>query len=179
MGQKVLMLSIFILCIWKIAHSFTIKKLDLIDLGNGTYLVSASFESFPTQDILLALKRQRGEVVILYEFELRSINPPEEKIIQKEIYFQKASYNPETNVYYLEDNFGTIQFLRAEDIIPYLVFLNSYPLRIGKYSKQEMSEKILALKVTISFYTHLDKNLRYSRVEKRRQYQTSREYVIH
>lgn len=161
------------------AYSFSIGKIDLLDLGNGSYLISATFNSFPSQDILLALKRQKGEVLVLYEFEIKVSDPlAGERFLHREVYFQKAGYAPETNVYYLEDNFGVLQFRRAEDLLPKLAYLNSYPLRIRGLAQEKISKAQLFLRVSISFNSHLDRDLRYIKGETKRLYQTSKRYVI-
>lgn len=183
MGQKISMTLFFTFFIilfvitTDIIYAFSIKKVEIVDIVDGRRAVSVSFSSFPTQDILLTLKRQRGDVLILYDFELRPRDNPGEAPFHKEIYFQRAGYNSETNTYYLEDNFGIVHFQKPEELLPYIVSLNSYPLLLD-FFKIGVSNVQLYIKVSISFTTHFDKNLRYSKVEKRRLYQTSISYVI-
>lgn len=162
----------------EIAYTFSIKKVEIIDIGNGRCAINVSFSSFPTQDILLTLKRQRRDVLILYDFELRTRDNPDEEPFHKEIYFQRAGYNSETNTYYLEDNFGIIHFQKPEELLPHVVYLNSYPLLID-FFKLRVSNAQLYIKVSINFTTNFDKNLRFAKVEKRRLYQASTKYVMY
>lgn len=143
--------------------AFKVDKISLFKTSKNIYLVSLQFKDFPLQEVLLSLKRQKGEVLILYEFEFYKERFLKDEEISKEVYYQKAGYLPEKNQYYLEDNFHRSLFNQPEEIMPSLISLQSYSL------KSPMPEKgiYLILRITLKYNSHLNKDLRYTSKERR------------
>lgn len=152
--------------------AFKIDKVSLFKTSRDTYLVSLQFRDFPLQEVLLSLKRQKGEVLILYEFDFYKERFFRDEEISKEVYYQKAGYLAEKNQYFLEDNFHKAFFNRPEDLVPSLAYLQSYPL------KRPTPEKgiYLIIRITLKYKTHLKEDLRYTSKEREVILKTSIKY---
>lgn len=155
----------FLLVIFFISfNSFAleIKRVQGFFYGENQVLINVYFENFPFQELLLTLKAQKDPILIEYEFEIykkRFLLP--DILLNQEKYFQKIFYDPEKNLYYLEDNFGLRNFKKAEDAILSTFFLESYPLKLSM--GQEKKSLILKVKVIINYKTHLSEELKYTK----------------
>ncbi len=159
----IVFLLIILLIITSNTYAWEIKKVKGY-LYEGHFLVSVYFEKFPFQQLVLALKEQKNPILIDYKFEIYK-----KRFLLKDIllyidrYYQKLYYNPETNLYYVEDNFGIRAFESPEEAVLSVLDLESYPIRY-KLSRKKNSLR-LQIKIVISYTTHLSDDLRYTKKE--------------
>lgn len=154
------------------AFAFKVDKVSLFRVSSGNYLLSLQFRDFPTQEVLLALKRQKGEVLILYEFEFYRERFLKDERISREVYYQRAGYIPEKNQYFFEDNFHRSLFNQPEDLLPTLTYLQSYPLK-GPSPERGL---YLFIHITLKYRTHLNEDLRFTPKEREVILKTSMKY---
>ncbi len=154
--------------------AFEVSNFILYPTSQTSYLISFNFKNFPLQEVILALKRQKREVLILYEFELYKKKFFKDELIHKESYYQRSLYLPEKNLYLLEDNFHKNFFENPEDLVLNLLSLNSYSLRLPEKERN----LYLLVQVTLKYSSHLNKNLRYTSKEKDFELKTSFKYEI-
>lgn len=174
----VLIFGFIILSGFRDIHALSLKEIQTKVTPEGFLVVSAMFHNFPTQELLLSLKRQKGEIVIIYEFEVLRDRMLGADLLQREIYFQKAGYIPEKNQYFLEDNWDKILYNSAEEVIPKLSFLSSYPLNVRPLLPIS-SGTYLLVKVTLRYQTHLSRDLRYTSKEREVILKTTKRHALH
>lgn len=144
------------------SFALEIKRVQGFFYGENQVLVNVYFENFPFQELLLALKAQKDPILIEYDFEIykkRFLLP--DILLNQEKYYQKIFYDPEKNLYYIEDNFGLKSFKKAEDTISSIFFLESYPLKLS--IGQEKKSLTLKIKVSINYKTHLSEEFKYTK----------------
>ncbi|MCS7150732.1 MAG: hypothetical protein N2Z40_01435 [Caldimicrobium sp.] len=159
-------------------HALTLKEIQTKVTPEGFLVVSAMFHNFPTQELLLSLKRQKGEIVVIYEFEVLRDRRLGADLLQREIYFQKAGYIPEKNQYFFEDNWDKILYNSAEEVIPKLSFLSSYPLDVRALLPIS-SGTYLLVKVTLRYRTHLNEDLRNTSKEREVILKTAKRHALY
>ncbi|MCU4138720.1 MAG: hypothetical protein MW689_000509 [Thermodesulfobacteria bacterium] len=157
---------LLILLIIILLNPFSLFALEIKKIDGFVYdkniLINIYYKDFPFQELVLALKAQKRPILLEYKFEvykkrflLRDI------LLHREKYHQKLVYNPEENLYYLEDKFGLKKFEKAEDAILSIVNVESYPL---KFTLPQRKNKLaLKVKVKIEYSTHLSDDLRYTK----------------
>jgi len=158
-------------------YAFNIKNIEVYQSPEGSPVVNVVFNNFPSQEILLSLKRQKEEVLILYEFDILREGFLGSELLHKEVYYQRVGYLPEENLYYFEDNFERSFFTKPEDLLPKISFLASYPLQNFSLIRAKRGT-ILLVTVNIKFSTHLNKELRYTPEARKVIYKASKKYVF-
>ncbi|WP_156955565.1 hypothetical protein [Thermodesulfobacterium hydrogeniphilum] len=144
------------------ARAWEIKK--TIIYPYKTYLlINIFYKEFPLQKLILALKEQKYPIFINYDFEIykRRFFILKDVLLYKELYSQKLFYDPEKNLYFLEDNSNLISFDKAEKAVLKTVKLESYPLKFKL--PPENNSLYLKVKVDINYKTHLSNDLRYTK----------------
>ena len=160
-NKYLLIFSIIILLNPFSLFALEIKKIDGF-VYDTNILISIYYKDFPFQKLVLALKAQKKPILLEYKFEvykkrflLRDV------LLHQEKYYQKLVYNPEENLYYLEDKFGLKKFEKAEDAILSIINVESYPLKFNL--PQRKNKLALKVKVKIEYSTHLSDDLRYTK----------------
>lgn len=130
-------------------------------------LVTIFFKDFPFQELVLSLKSQKNPIYINYTFEIYRKRPIlRDVLLHKEIYVQKLYYNPEENLYFLEDNFFVRTFDKPEEALLKTFYLDSYPLRFMVENAKEQ-DLYLKIVVNIGYVTHLSKDLKFTKKERK------------
>lgn len=161
--MKILKVFFLLLAIFIASESYAleIKKLRGY-LYEKNILIDVFYKDFPFQKLVLTLKEQKNPIFIEYEFEIyRKRLLLKDILLHKEKYYQKLYYDPEKNLYYLEDNFGLKTFEKAENAVLSVVNLESYPLKYVLTS--EKGSLNFKIKVTITYSTHLSEDLKYTK----------------
>lgn len=172
-----LILLLFLNLLIPKTYAFSIGEIYFHKSSEDKYLLGFNIKNFPLQETLLALKRQREEILMLCEIEVFRKRPLfKDERLEKFLFFKKAGYQRESNQYYLEDEKIKIYFNHPEDLVNFLVKFEALPLSIPK-SKNEKHYYLL-IKVNLKFYTHLDSNLRYTSKVKEILYKTEKIYDL-
>jgi len=128
------------------------------------FLISILFKDFPFQELVLALKKQKNPVLIDYEFEIYQKRLfLKDVLLYRDRYYQKLYYDPEKNLYYLEDNFSLKAFEKPEDVVLSIINLESYLLRYTL--PPDKNSLKLKVKVIITYSIHLSDELKYTKKE--------------
>ncbi|MCX7874471.1 MAG: hypothetical protein N2327_08610 [Caldimicrobium sp.] len=168
---------LFLFIIPKGIQAFSIKAIQLERTSEGYFVLSLVFSNFPTQELILSLKRQSGNILILYEFEIYRDRLLGEDLLYKDVYFQRAGYIPELNKYFLEDNWGYSHFNRAEDLISKIASLYFFPLNFKNLAPLDRTTYLL-IKVTLKYPSHFNRDLRYTPKEREVILKTSKRYAL-
>jgi len=158
--QKTFPLVIFFLL-------FLVSNLNAFSLSipyvqkeEGGFIFSVEYKKFPLQEVILSLKEQKEEVLLILEvtlFERRFLLP--DLSIKKFVYFKKAYYDSEGNFYKIDTEKTTFTFNSAEDTALFLVRSESYFFPFSDL----LDERHFALfKATLTYKTHLNPKLRYT-----------------
>lgn len=163
---KILFLMVFFLWFSVKGNCFEIRNI-VLGFSEKQPVVTVFFKDLPFQELVLSLKAQKNPVFINYTFEvykkrlfLRDV------LLYKELYTQKFYYDPEENLYFLEDNFHIRNFEKPEDAFLKTHYLDSYPLKFN-IEDNRLEELYLKVSVEITYKTHLSKDLRYTKKERR------------
>lgn len=157
---------LLILLIIILLNPFSLFALEIKKIDGFVYdkniLINIYYKDFPFQELVLALKAQKRPILLEYKFEIyKKRFLLKDILLHREKYYQKLVYNPEENLYYLEDKFGLKKFEKAEDAILSIINVESYPL---KFTLPERKNKLaLKVKVKIEYSTHLSDDLRYTK----------------
>lgn len=151
--------------------SFSIEKIIPV-FSDKQVLISLYYGEFPFQELVLALKSQRYPIVIEYEFEVYEKRFLRDLLIYKERFFQTLFYDPEKNLYYLENKSGTKTFEKAEIAVKSIACLDSYPLNFYSLT----SKNYLKIKVFLNYFTHLSEELKFNFKVRKKTLRTEKEY---
>lgn len=175
-SMKKVFFSLFLLCVLNLeAFSFSIGELYLFKASSNQFLLGFNLKAFPLQEVILALKRQKEEVILLTEIELyRKRLLLRDERVEKYVFFKKAGYNLEKNQYYLEADKTQIFFNHPEDLANFLVNFESLSLFVPPLKREE--DYYLQIRVELKFYTHLDPALRYTPKVRKMIYKTEKRY---
>lgn len=163
---KIFLLVIIVFSVVSTLKISTLRAFEIERLKGYIYennlLLDVFFKNFPFQALVLSLKSQKNTISVEYEFEIyRKHFFLRDVLLHKEILYQKLYYDPEKNLYCLEDNFGLRNFDNAENAILAITNLESYLIKYP-LSSEDKSLK-LKVKVTITYTTHLSDNLKYTK----------------
>lgn len=174
--MKKLILSLgFILLLISKSLGLSIGEIYLFKGSAKEILLSFNLKEFPIQEVILSLKRQKEEVLLLCEVEIyRERFFLRDELVQKYVFFKKGGYKPEINKYYLEDGKSFVYFDHPEELSKFLIEFQSLDLSIP--SLENKNDYYLLIKVQLSFYTHLDSNLRYTSKVRQVFYKTEKKY---
>jgi len=156
---------IFIFFLTASLYAFKIKKIIVIQYKKDCFIISIFYKDFPFQQLVLALKRQKEPIFIIYNFSLYKKRFLKDKLLYKAKFYHELFYDPETNFYYVKDNFETKKYTKAEDAILSVRYLDSYPF----YYTLEPPYKnyYLKIEITLFYKTHFSQDLTYtSKVKK-------------
>jgi len=164
----------FFLCspLW----AFKIKKVFLLQEGENKYSLSFTLEDLPFQEALLALKRKEKEALLICKVEIyqkRLLLRDEKK--EEFVFFKKAGFNPLKNLFYYSDNFQELFYETPEELMKAFFNFEGLPLNIP--FKMD-SSYYLVLTLELKFFSHLDKNLRYTSKEREYLYKTQKRYDL-
>jgi|GEM_PF-1457767 len=159
---------LLILLIIILLNPFSLFALEIKKIDGFVYdkniLINIYYKDFPFQELVLALKAQKRPILLEYKFEvykkrflLRDI------LLHREKYHQKLVYNPEENLYYLEDKFGLKKFEKAENAILSIINVESYPLKFTLPERKNKLALKVKVKIKIKYSTHLSDDLRYTK----------------
>ncbi|MFN3505612.1 MAG: hypothetical protein ACK4Y7_05345, partial [Caldimicrobium sp.] len=132
----------------------------------GHLVITFGFKDFPAQEVILALKRQKEEVQIIYEIELYRKGFLRDQIVDKRVYYQRAGYLAEKNLYFLEDNNKQILYQSPEDLVRDLLALPTFTIPSVSYGEVDKKNFFLMIHITLKYKTHLTQNLRYTHKER-------------
>ncbi|MFN4220550.1 MAG: hypothetical protein ACK4GJ_06515 [bacterium] len=134
-------------------------------------------KEFPTQEILLALKTQKKDVTLLYEIEVYRKGFIRDERLDKVVYYQRAGYFPEKNVYFLEDNYSKIFFNSPNEVILKLSELP--PLYISNLLdlEKDLKKIYFLIRITLSYTTHFNEKLRYTRKDRSMKLEVTKKYA--
>ncbi|QER42412.1 DUF4390 domain-containing protein [Thermodesulfobacterium sp. TA1] len=164
--MKKLCLSLFLFFLFFSSSLALEIKQAKIYRSHSQLILSLFFKNFPVQEIVLALKEQKHPVYLNFSFEFfKKRFLLSDVLIHKELYTQKLYYDPEVNLYFLEDNFGLKSFESPEELVLQILSLDSYPLRFQV--KNNLSTLYLKTNLEISYQTHLSKDLRFTKKERK------------
>jgi len=173
--KKLLFGVLFLLGLVLPLYPFSLKDLYHFKTERNTLILGFRIENFPLQEVLLALKAHQREVTLLCEVELfRKRFLLRDEPLSKFVFFKRAGFNPERNLYYLEDNQQELFFESPEELVKDLVNFDSLSLDLSL--PEEGKDYYLILQVKLRFYSHLNPKLRYTSKEKEYLYQTEKRY---
>ena len=124
------------------------------------FIFSVKYKDFPLQEVILSLKEQKEDVLLILEvslFEKRFLLP--DLFVKKLVYFKKAYFNPEDNAYRVDTEKTTLTFNSAEDAALFLVRSESYYFL---FSEMLHEKHFVLFKATLTYKTHLNPKLRYT-----------------
>ncbi|MFN4197204.1 MAG: hypothetical protein ACK4FM_04295 [Caldimicrobium sp.] len=145
---------------------------------NGHLVINLGFKDFPLQEVILALKRQKEDVEIIYEIELYRKGFFRDQIMDKLAYYQRAGYLSEKNLYYLEDNNKQLLYERPEDLVRDLLALPTFTLHSFPFGEIDKRNFFLIVQVTLKYKTHFNDKLRYTTKEKEVVKRSSKKYAL-
>jgi len=124
------------------------------------FIFFLSIKKFPMQEVILSLKEQRHEVLLIIEanlYEKRLLLP--DLPIKKVVYFKKAYFELRENAYKVDTEKYSLTFYSAEDTANFLAKSEPYyfPFSDPLYDKH-----FLLIKATLSYKSHLNSKLRYT-----------------
>ncbi|MGC8872244.1 MAG: hypothetical protein ACP5QC_05140 [Caldimicrobium sp.] len=159
------------------SFAFSIEEVHISEVSEKRYLLFFYLKDFPLQEVILALKRQKEEVLLLCEIELYRKNLFfRAERLERYVFFKKAGYDPLRNQYYLEDEKIRIFFNHPEDLTNLLTKFESLLLSFPNLAGSE--DYYLLIKVQLKFYTHLDAKLRYTSKIREVVYKTEKTYDL-
>ncbi|MCS7279830.1 MAG: hypothetical protein NZ530_07250 [Thermodesulfobacteriaceae bacterium] len=162
---------IFFLLLAQSSWALTLEKITSI-LSEKQVLISVHYKEFPFQELVLALKSQKFPIIIEYEFEIYERRLFRDLLLYKDQFYQKLYYDPEKNLYCLEDRVGIKTFEKPELAVKNLSYLDSYPLNFSPL----LSKNYLKIKVRLNYFTHLSEDLKFTSKLKNKILKTEREY---
>jgi len=124
------------------------------------FIFSVMYKEFPLQEVILSLKEQKEEVLLILEanlYERRFLLP--EILVKRIVYFKKAYFNPEDNAYRVDTEKTTLTFNSAEDAALFLVRSESYYF---PFSEMLHERHFVLFKATLTYKSHLNSKLRYT-----------------
>jgi len=124
------------------------------------FIFLVGYKNFPLQEVILSLKEQKEEVLLILEanlYERRFLLP--EILVKRIVYFKKAYFNPEDNAYRVDTEKTTLTFNSAEDAALFLVRSESYYF---PFSELLNERHFVLFKATLTYKTHLNPKLRYT-----------------
>lgn len=164
-GKILFMLALFL---WFSAKGNCLEIQNIIlGFSERHPIVTVFFKDLPFQELVLSLKAQKNPVYINYTFEIyRKRLFLRDVLLHKELYTQKFYYDPEENLYFLEDNSCLRKFERPEEAFLRTYYLDSYPLKFS-IEESRLEDLYLKISVDITYKTHLSKDLRYTQKERK------------
>ncbi|MFN3406521.1 MAG: hypothetical protein ACK40E_02170 [Caldimicrobium sp.] len=144
----------------------------------GHLVINLAYKDFPVQELVLSLKRQKDEVEIIYEIEIYRKGFLRDQLVDKLVYFQRAGYLAEKNLYYLEDNNQQFLYEKPEDLVRDLLALPTFTLHSFPSGEVDKKNFFLVVQVTLKYKTHFNDKLRYTSKEKEVIKRTSRKYDL-
>lgn len=159
------------------SYGLSIGEIYLYKDSAKRIFLSFDLEEFPLQEVILSLKRQKEEVLLICEVEVyKERILLRDELLQKYVFLKRAGYKPEINKYYLEDGKGFSYFNHPEDLSKLLIDFQSLDLSIS--SVENKNSYYLLIKVQLSFFSHLDSNLRYTSKIRHIIYRTEKKYDL-
>jgi len=162
--------------LWSPLWAFEINKVLLSQEGENRYSLSFTLENPPLQETLLALKRKEKEILLICKVEIyqKKLLLRDEKK-EEFIFFKKAGFNPLKNFFYYSDNFQELFYETPEELMKAFFNFEGFPLEI---SFKMDSSYYMVLTLELKFFSHLDKDLRYSSKEREYIYKTQKRYDL-
>lgn len=158
-------------------YAFKFDQIKVFPNSKGQYYLALSVKEFPVQEIILALKREKGEITFICEIDIYRKGFLKDELLEKVIYYKKARYNPEKNVFYVEDNYGREDFKSPEELTQKLLEIPSLSLPSLPYFEKEQKPIFFIIHGTLRYKTHLNEKLRYTEKEREISQKTSLRYV--
>ncbi len=131
-------------------------------------LINVHYQTFPFQRLLLALKEQKFPVYIKYTFRIYK-----KKFFWKDKLLKEVStkitlfYEPAENFYILKRANQAFKFAHPEDLLKYLLQMNSFfvPFVVNSYNQQQLYiDETITIELNTAFSEDLRRESNFKRV---------------
>jgi hypothetical protein len=158
--RKISLLCIFFLLFLASNLNAFSLSIPYVQKEEQGFIFSVMYKNFPLQGVILSLKEQKEEVLLILEvslFERRFFLPV--LFVKNLVYFKKAYFNPEDNAYRVDTEKTTLTFNSAEDAALFLVRPESYYFL---FSEMLHERHYVLFRAILTYKTHLNPKLRYT-----------------
>ncbi len=173
---KALLLLLICFCYTPYLYALKIEPIKSFINEKGDLQLIFNIKDFPVQELILSLKRQKEPIQILYEVELYKKGFFRDELLNKTVYYQRAGYEPERNLYFLEDNYSLVYFEKPEELLQKMMNLPALPIP-NIISYENKKDLHCLIRLSLKYKAHLDKRLRYTDKEREVHLKITKKYV--
>lgn len=179
-SMRFLLILFFIFILFRVPSDLFALEIDSVKgfySDKGNYLILIGLRGFPTQEILLALKRQKNNITLIYEVDIYRKGFIRDELLDKIVYYQRAGYFPEKNFYFLEDNYNKTFFSSPEEVILKLSEPPLFSIRNFFSFERDLKKLYFFIQLSIGYTTHFNEELRYIGKERQVILRATKKYV--